>query len=166
MTTYETNGYYDSATCRERANGGGIYGSLVETPDSLARCRPTLYGCEGGSQSMFQTTERGGYTIAACKNHLQGDRNYDSWFCPLRPPCVSNFSYPWHPTLDSPGSVDWLPGTSNLSAESFTRKFFRLPVLDIRKLTCKPSPFVNATNAVPRTGTTIWSPMIPVSLCT
>lgn len=166
LASHELSKTFSSSTCINNFDDGIANTFRFEKPGCISKCRKYLYGCEGGNQGLFGMTGDGSSTRAYCSNHkISGSvGDYDHWFCPMRPPCVSNFRFPWHPKMESPDSVYWISGTSNLSSDSLTRYFFRLPALDTSKLQCKPSPFVNATNAPPRRGTAPWSPVVPVRM--
>lgn len=65
--------------------------------------------------------------------------------------CAPNFEYPWFRELlrsaSSTGPYDEPVTPWHNPPDSLTRRMFRLPVVDLSKLTCTPSPFINAGHA-------------------
>ena len=77
----------------------------------------------------------------------------------MRPSCMNQFSYPWFPSVQSEDQGNWLGGTFNEPPNAKTVKYFRLPALDITKLTCTKSPLVDGGG--PRSPKAGWSSVVP-----
>ena len=126
----------------------------IPFPDSMYNTlnqRLGSYGCQGGAQSAYGTTDN----YVTCSSDLYatpsddaagGEWTYDAFFCPMQPECLNGFSYSWFPNLESSDETNWRNGTWLPAGQAaLDTLFFRLPAFDITRRNCTKSPFINAS---------------------